>query len=118
MRTGILGLTLTVALAACAPAAQAPVPQPAAPAQPAGAVPAPAEVIGFDPGEDHKLADYTQLLAYYEALAASSDRVEMVEIGRTTRGLPMVLLYISTPENLAQLDRWKEISQRLGRAEG
>jgi hypothetical protein len=118
MRTGILGLTLTAALAACAPTAQAPVPQPAAPAQPAGAIPAPAEVIGFDPGEDYKLADYTQLLAYYEALAASSDRVEMVEIGRTTRGLPMVLLYISTPENLARLDRWKEISQRLGRAEG
>jgi hypothetical protein len=118
MRTGILGLTLSAALAACAPVAQAPASQPAAPAQTAGAIPAPAEVIGFDPGEDYKLADYTQLLAYYEALAAASDRVEMVEIGRTTRDLPMVLLYISTPENLAQLDRWKDISQRLGRAEG
>jgi hypothetical protein len=81
-------------------------------------VPTPASVIGFEPGEDFKLADYAQLTAYYQALAAASDRVRIREIGRTTRGLPMFVLYISSPENLARLDEWRSISARLALAQG
>jgi hypothetical protein len=100
-------------LAGCAAAA----PFPATPAMPAvAAVPAPAEIIGFEPGTDYLLADYGQLLEYYHALAAASDRVELMEIGRSTRGLPLVLLFISSPGNLAELERWRDISVRLGRA--
>jgi hypothetical protein len=100
---------------ACAPASpplQAPVPAGVA------AVPAPADVMGFEPGADYLLADYGQLLEYYRALAASSDRVELTEIGRSTRDRPMVVLFISSAGNLAQLERWRDISVRLGRAEG
>jgi hypothetical protein len=82
------------------------------------AIPHPADVLGFDPGEDYHLADHGQLTEYYRQLAAASDRVQMQEIGSTTRGLPMHLLFISTPENLAQLDRWREISRRLALARG
>jgi hypothetical protein len=100
---------------ACAPAAP-PVPTPI----PAGVVgvPAPADIIGFEPGADFLLADYGQLLEYYRALAAASDRVELVEIGRSTRDRPMVVLFISSAENLGRLERWRDISVRLGRAEG
>lgn len=86
---------------------------------PAGAqseIPTPAEVIGFEPGEDYHLADHDQLSGYYQELAAASDRVLLQEIGTTTRGLPMHLLFISTPENLEELDRWREISRRLALA--
>jgi hypothetical protein len=118
LRTLVIVLAVALPAATCAPMAPAtPAPDRAGVATLHG-VPAPMDVIGFDPGEDYKLADYGQLLAYYEALAASSDRVRMEEIGRTTRGLPMVVLYISSPENLAQLDRWRSISERLGLAEG
>jgi hypothetical protein len=81
-------------------------------------VPPPAEVFGFEPGEDYKLADYGQLTEYYQRLAASSDRVRIQEIGRTTRGQPMWVLFISSPENLAQLERYRSISERLARARG
>jgi hypothetical protein len=111
----LLAAALAVPVGACAPAL-APVGAPVA--APAWGVPAPADVIGFDPGEDYLLADYGQLLAYYQRLAEASDRVDLVEIGRSTRGLPMVLLVISAPENLARLERWRSISQRLGRADG
>jgi hypothetical protein len=91
---------------------------PAALAQDAAGIPRPAEVIGFRPGEDYKLADNDQLLAYYRRLAEASDRVRMEEIGRSTAGRPMVLLTISSPENLARLEEWRAISERLGRARG
>jgi hypothetical protein len=106
-------ISLALALAGCAQTTSPSAPSPVGPG-----IPSPAQVIGFDPGEDYKLADYGQLLEYYRRLADASDRVELVEIGRSTRGQPMVLLYISAPHNLAQLDRWRSISQRLGRARG
>ncbi len=86
------------------------------PARSAAAVPHPATVFGFQPGEDYKLADYTQLLTYYRQLAAASERVQMIEIGRTAQDKPLVLLFISTEENLRQLERWRSISERLARA--
>jgi hypothetical protein len=110
----LLGAVLVLPLGACAPALT----PPAAPALAVGTVPAPAEVIGFEPGEDYKLADYGQLMAYYERLAEASDRVDLLEIGRSTQDRPMVLLVISSPENLAQLERARSTSQRLGRAVG
>jgi hypothetical protein len=79
-------------------------------------VPRPAEVFGFEPGEDYQLADYSQLTEYYRRLAAASDRVQLQEIGNSTQGRPMFVLFISSPENLAQLERWRSISERLARA--
>jgi len=81
-------------------------------------VPAPADVIGFDPGENYKLADHEQLEAYYRAVAETSDRVILQEIGQTHHGKPLLLLIISSEENLANIDRYREISQRLARVEG
>ncbi len=117
------GLMLTLVAwvgVACAPAMPAPdVATPAAAEALADSrLPRPAEVIGFEPGDDYVLADYGQLLEYYERLASASDRVELVEIGRSTQDRPMVLMFISDPENLAQLERWRETSERLARAEG
>ncbi len=79
-------------------------------------VPSPEAVFGFKVGADYKLADYDQMLDYYEKLATASDRVKMIEIGKSVMGRPIKLLFISTKENLEQLDRWKAISAALARA--
>src|SRR5699024_9394174 len=79
-------------------------------------VPQPADVFGFRPGTDYKLADYGQMLEYYDRLDAASDRVKKVQIGETVLGRPMILLYISSEENMQQLDRWREISETMARA--
>jgi hypothetical protein len=115
---GWRGVMVAVALGAAAACAPLVGPAPAVPGAPTSAVPTPASVIGFEPGEDYLLADYGQLTEYYQRLAAASDRVEMAEIGRTHRDQPLHLLFISSPENLRQLDRWRAISERLARAEG
>jgi hypothetical protein len=79
-------------------------------------VPHPSDVFGFQPGDDYKLATYDQMLEYYKRLDAASDRVQMREIGRSVLGRPMLLLFISSEENLRQLERWRSISEQLARA--
>jgi hypothetical protein len=81
------------------------------------AVPAPREHFGFDPGDDYKLADYGQLVAYFRKLAAASDRIRVVEFGRSSMGRPMVAAFISDAENLRRLERYREISRRLALGE-
>ena len=79
-------------------------------------VPLPEESIGFAPGENYRLADYEQLKAYYEAVAEASDRVELEVIGQTHQGRDLLLLHISSPENLQNLEHYRSISQRLAMA--
>ena len=76
----------------------------------------PEEVFGFRPGDDYKLASYDQMIAYYRQLAAESDRVLLREIGESVLGRPLLLLTISSPDNLADLDRYRSISRDLARA--
>jgi len=109
-RSRLATWTLTVAVAA-APALGTPAPE-----LHAQSVPSPEEVWGFAPGADYELADYQMVLDYLHELDEASDRVEMVQIGESTKGRPMMLLYISSEENLENLERWKEISATLARA--
>jgi len=88
-----------------------------APMLAAGAAPkSPTEMFGFTPGDDYKLASYEQMEAYFRQLAAQSDRVQLREIGHSVLGRPLFLITISTPENLANLDRYRSISEQLARA--
>tara|TARA_R110000796_G_scaffold252596_1_gene388507 strand:+ start:168625 stop:171183 length:2559 start_codon:yes stop_codon:yes gene_type:complete len=80
-------------------------------------IPHPRETFGHEVGADYKLADYDQMLEYYDKLAASTDRVQMIEIGKSVMGRPMKLVFISNEENMKQLERWREISEKLSRAE-
>jgi hypothetical protein len=83
----------------------------------AGPVPSPTAHFGFAIGDDYQLATYTQTAAYFEQLAAASDRVKLVDIGRTEEGRPQYMLVISAPENQRALARFKDAAQRLARAE-
>src|SRR5262252_898837 len=76
-------------------------------------IPVPAEVLGFTPGDDRKLASWAKVVEYFQKLAAASDRVQFDEIGKTTMGAPFVYATISAPENLKRLDQYKEIQRQL-----
>ena len=76
-------------------------------------VPAPAQHFGFEIGTDRKLADWTSLTAYYEKLALSSPRVSVDTLGTTTKGLPFVMMTITSPENHARLDELRRIQLQL-----
>jgi len=78
----------------------------------------PKEHFGFTIGDDYQLANFTQTEAYFKKLAASSDRVKLLIIGKTEEGRDQPMLIISSPENLKKLEYFKEISQKLARVEG
>lgn len=87
-------------------------------AQTTAGVPTPESIIGFRVGDDFKLATYEESLKYFQALTAASKNVKLVEVGRTSEGRPWSLALISTPENLAAIERHREISQRIAHPEG
>jgi hypothetical protein len=80
-------------------------------------IPSPKEHFGFDIGDDYQLATYTQTEAYFKKLA-TSNRTKLVDIGLTEEGRHQYMIIVSSPENLKKLDRYKEISTKLARAEG
>src|SRR5216684_2409925 len=78
----------------------------------------PKEAFGFNVGDDYMLATYTQETEYLQKLAKESDRMKLVDIGPTAEGRHQYMAIISSPENIAKLDHYKEISAKLARAEG
>ena len=80
-------------------------------------IPTPKEHFGFNIGDNYQLANYTQTEAYFKKLAASSDRVKLVDMGKTEEGRSQYMLIVTSAENQKNLARYKEISQRLARAE-
>ena len=82
------------------------------------AVPTPISVLGHNPGDDYYLASYEEEIQYFHALAAHSDRIRMVTVGKTTEGRNIEVAIISSPENLARLDEWKADTKRLSMADG
>ena len=78
----------------------------------------PKQQFGASIGDDYFLANYTQIEAYWKKLDAESDRLSLVDIGRTEEGRTQWMAIVTAPENLRSLDRYKDISQRLAHAEG
>ncbi len=84
----------------------------------AQAVPTPESVLGHRVGEDFYLATYEESISYLQALDAASDRVELRQVGVTSMGRPWYVAFISSADNLRNLDHYREIAQRLAHPEG
>ncbi len=86
--------------------------------QPAPGITTPAAEFGFAIGDDYQLANYTRLSAYWRKLDAESDRVSVVEFGRSSEGRPMLMAIVTAAANHARLEDYRAISKRLALAEG
>jgi hypothetical protein len=86
-------------------------------AQPAPPITSPKAALGFNLGDDYQLANYTQLSAYWRKLAQESDRISVVEYGRSSEGRPMLMAIVTSAANQRNLARYKDISRRLALAE-
>jgi hypothetical protein len=76
-------------------------------------VPAPEKVLGFRVGQDFKLASWKQISEYFRLLDEASERVKVVELGKTTLGRPLIMAIITSADNMNRLDDYKKIHQRL-----
>jgi hypothetical protein len=78
----------------------------------------PEQFFGFQMGADRKLANWDKLHEYYQLLAKGSNRLKLVELGKSSEGRPYLALFISSPANLAKLDHYRQLNTRLTRPRG
>ncbi len=76
----------------------------------------PESFFGHQIGADYVLPNYTRFTEFLAALEAESDRMTVVDIGATAEGRSQLMAIITSPENHANLDRYREISARLALA--
>lgn len=69
--------------------------------------------LGFKPGADRKLADYSQIKAYFEKLDQESGKLKLFTIGSSTLGKPMIMAVITSEENMVKLDTYRDIVKKL-----
>lgn len=87
------------------------------PAQ-AATVPSPESVLGFAPGTDRRLADWTQIVDYFQKLDAASDRVQVQDVGKTTEGRPFLVAVITSAANMERLEEIRAGQVRLADPRG
>jgi hypothetical protein len=78
-----------------------------------GALRSPEQVFGFRMGADQKLISWSQSVDYFREMARSTGRVKVFDIGKTTMGRPLILVAVSSEQNIAGLDRYRDIVRRL-----
>lgn len=81
-------------------------------------IPSPQSHFGFSIGDNYKLATFTQTESYLKKIAAVSKKMKLVAIGKTEEGRNQYMVIVSDQSNLAKLEKYKSISQRMARAEG
>ena len=76
-------------------------------------VPSPKNVLGFHPTDDKMIADWSQIVNYFQKLDAASSKVKVQQIGQTTLGKPLIAAFISSADNIKNLDKYKAINQAI-----
>lgn len=73
----------------------------------------PESYFGFQPGSDRMLFTYEELIAYLEKADAMSPRLKLVEIGKSPQGRVIYIAFISSAENITNLERLQVINKKL-----
>ena len=76
-------------------------------------IPSPESILGFKPTSDKTIADWRQITNYFQKLDTASDRISIQTLGETTLKKPFIVAFVSAPENLRQLDKYKQINRQL-----
>jgi hypothetical protein len=78
----------------------------------------PEKFFGFQMGADNKMAHWTDMVRYYDLLGKASNRMKVVNMGKTSEGNPFLALFISSPQNLAKLEQIRGMNAKLSDPRG
>jgi Zinc carboxypeptidase len=78
----------------------------------------PEHFFGFQMGADKKMAHWDDMVRYYDLLGKASDRMKVVNMGKTSEGRPFYALFISSPANLAKLETYRRINATIADPRG
>ena len=76
-------------------------------------IPSPEEFFGHEMGADRELVGWARLVEYYELIGNASDRVDVRVVGESTLGRPFLVIFVTSPENHANLDAIQAMNRTL-----
>ena len=83
-----------------------------------GNITAPEKYFGFQMGTDRKMARWDKIVDYFKLLEKESNRIKVVNMGPSTMGHPFLVVYISSAENLANMNRLQKVNQMISDPRG
>src|SRR6185503_17905524 len=119
MRISRIALALSLLLVAASLPAQSIIgtPKKGEPARLA-TIETPEKFFGFQMGADKKMAHWDDMVRYYDLLGKSSNRIKVVNMGKTSEGRPFYALFISSPANLAKLEDYRRMNATIADPRG
>jgi len=76
-------------------------------------VPTPLKFLGYIAGAENHLTYAEDVHRYMRALEAASPRVKVFSIGKTEEGREMIVVAVSSEQNIANLAKYRDITARL-----
>jgi len=83
----------------------------------ASQVSSPEDFFGHEMGADRKLVRWERIVEYFWHLD-ESPRIKVTDLGPSTEGNPFLLAIVTSEENMANLDRIREMSWRIAHPDG
>jgi len=72
-----------------------------------GGVPSPKDVLGYYIGAPKKLTYYADIMKYYQALAAKSPRVRIMNVGKTDEGRECAVVVVASEDSIKNLETYR-----------
>ncbi len=81
-------------------------------------IPTPKDVLGYYVGAPQKLTFYADILKYYRTLAAATPRVKVETIGKSEEGRELVVVWVSSEQNMKELQQNRDRLAKLADPRG
>src|SRR4051812_25170803 len=81
-------------------------------------IPTPKDVLGYHIGAPYKLTYYADILKYYRALAKATPRVKVETIGKSDEGRELVVIWVSSEDNIRNLQHNRDNLAKLADPRG
>ncbi len=76
-------------------------------------IPTPKDVLGHHVGQPKKLSYTSDIYRYYRALAAATQRVKVMEIGKTDEGRDCLVVFVGAQETIQNLEPYRQYLAQL-----
>ncbi len=84
-----------------------------------GEVTAPEKHFGFRLGSDRQIARWDKIVDYFKLLQKQGGgKLKVVNMGPATMGQPFLLVIVSSPDNMAKLDRLRQVNLKISDPRG
>jgi len=73
----------------------------------------PEKYFGFQLGTDRKIVRWDKIVDYFNLLDEQSDRIKVIDLGPSTEGNPVLLVIVTSIDNMKDLERLKGVNAKL-----